>query len=78
VQAAAEDSRNEILAHARKQLAESEELVFRTSPIGDPAKDRGQFALRYSQALGIKPLAVRVFEANAYGNTIEVYRLRQQ
>ena len=76
VQAAAEDSRNEILAQARKQLSESEELVFRTSPIGDPAKDRGQFALRYSQALGIKPLAVRVFEANAYGNTIEVYRLR--
>lgn len=76
VQAAAEDSRNEILAHVRKQLAESEELVFRTSPIGDPSKDRGQFALRYSQALGVKPLAVRVFEANAYGNTIEVYRLR--
>lgn len=78
VQAAAEDSRNEILAHVRKQLAESEELVFRTSPIGDPAKDRGQFALRYSQALGVKPLALRVFEATAYGNTIEVYRLRAQ
>lgn len=76
VQAAAEDSRNVLLAKIRKQLAEEEELVFRTSPIGDPATGRGQFALRYTQELGAKPLAVRVFEANAYGNTVEVYRLR--
>jgi hypothetical protein len=77
VQAAAEDSRNVLLAKIRKQLAGEEELVFRTSPIGDPATGRGQFALRYTQELGVQPLALRVFEANAYGNTIEVYRLRR-
>jgi hypothetical protein len=78
VQAAAEDSRNVLLAKIRKQLSETEELVFRTSPIGDPATGRGPFALRYTQELGAKPLAVRVFEANAYGNTVEVYRLRRE
>ena len=78
VQAASEDSRNVLLAKVRKQLAEQEELVFRTSPIGDPATGRGQFALRYTQELGAKPLALRVFEANAYGNTVEVYRLRSE
>lgn len=78
VQAAAEDSRNVLLAKIRKQLSETEELVFRTSPIGDPATGRGQFALRYTQELGAKPLALRVFEANAYGNTVEVYRLRRE
>jgi len=78
VQAASEDSRNVLLAKTRQQLAEHEELVFRTSPIGDPATGRGQFALRYTQELGAKPLALRVFEANAYGNTIEVYRIRRE
>jgi len=78
VQAASEESRNVLLAKIRKQLAEQEELVFRTSPIGDPATGRGQFALRYTQELGAKPLALRVFEANAYGNTVEVYRIRRE
>jgi hypothetical protein len=75
IQAPSETSRQKLLVRVREQLAATERLVFRTSPVGDPRKGRGQFLMRHSHALGVKPLALRVFDATAYGSTIEIYSL---
>ncbi len=75
IHAPSETSRQKLLVRTREQLAASARLVFRASPVGDPQTDRGQFLLRHPHALRAKPLALRVFEATAYGPTVEIYAL---